>query len=308
MYYPKDWKVNGPQESSTASGRGKFIDISRLTPEGRLKEQMLVSYYPSKGTFKDDAVAFPQMVKETNETLKKLLPGYQVVSEGEIKDNGDVYTSTYEGPYCVGCEEFKTSDDVVEENGATICPIHRNATLPRNRRKAPCGRALDGHHGPPFVRRNRAREEFPMIGLVLVTHGRLAVEFRSALEHVVGPQRQIEAVTIGPDDDVEQRRAHDRTRVGGVDRDVGRGRAKLGVDRRSGDIDGLGGRFRWDFGVLGCEPGLVGMLAGELQPADGNASHWEPLAAGCSRTSSASSIKPFRRAQSSFISASSSKR
>ena len=45
-----------------------------------------------------------------------------------------------------------------------------------------------------------------MIGLVLVTHGRLAVEFRAALEHVVGPQRQIEAVTIGPDDDVEQRR------------------------------------------------------------------------------------------------------
>ena len=43
-----------------------------------------------------------------------------------------------------------------------------------------------------------------MIGLVLVTHGRLAVEFRSALEHVVGPQKQIEAVTIGPDDDVEQ--------------------------------------------------------------------------------------------------------
>src|ERR687892_1883028 len=43
-----------------------------------------------------------------------------------------------------------------------------------------------------------------MIGLVLVTHGRLAVEFRSALEHVVGPQQQIEAVTIDPDDDVEQ--------------------------------------------------------------------------------------------------------
>ena len=45
-----------------------------------------------------------------------------------------------------------------------------------------------------------------MIGLVLVTHGRLAVEFRAALEHVVGPQQQIEVVTIGPDDDVEQRR------------------------------------------------------------------------------------------------------
>ena len=45
-----------------------------------------------------------------------------------------------------------------------------------------------------------------MIGIVLVTHGRLAVEFRAALEHVVGPQEQIEAVTIGPEDDVERRR------------------------------------------------------------------------------------------------------
>ena len=43
-----------------------------------------------------------------------------------------------------------------------------------------------------------------MIGLVLVTHGRLAVEFRSALEHVVGPQTQLETITIGPEDDVEQ--------------------------------------------------------------------------------------------------------
>ena len=41
---------------------------------------------------------------------------------------------------------------------------------------------------------------------VLVTHGRLAIEFRAALEHVVGQQKQIETVTIGPDDDVEQRR------------------------------------------------------------------------------------------------------
>jgi PTS system mannose-specific IIA component len=45
-----------------------------------------------------------------------------------------------------------------------------------------------------------------MIGLVLVTHGRLAVEFRSALEHVVGPQSQIETVTILPTDNVEQSR------------------------------------------------------------------------------------------------------
>jgi PTS system mannose-specific IIA component len=45
-----------------------------------------------------------------------------------------------------------------------------------------------------------------MIGIVLVTHGRLAAEFRAALEHVVGPQKQVESIAIGPDDDIEQRR------------------------------------------------------------------------------------------------------
>lgn len=45
-----------------------------------------------------------------------------------------------------------------------------------------------------------------MIGLVIVTHGGLATEFLSAMEHVVGPQTAIEAVCIGADDDMEQRR------------------------------------------------------------------------------------------------------
>ncbi len=45
-----------------------------------------------------------------------------------------------------------------------------------------------------------------MIGLVLVTHGRLAEEFRHAVEHVVGPQENFETVCIGADDDMEQRR------------------------------------------------------------------------------------------------------
>ncbi|KPL54055.1 MULTISPECIES: PTS sugar transporter subunit IIA [Hyphomicrobiales] len=45
-----------------------------------------------------------------------------------------------------------------------------------------------------------------MIGLVLVTHGELAKEFVKALEHVVGPQQQIQTICIGPEDDMEQRR------------------------------------------------------------------------------------------------------
>jgi mannose PTS system EIIA component len=46
-----------------------------------------------------------------------------------------------------------------------------------------------------------------MIGLVLVTHGRLAVEFVTAMEHVVGPQNAMATICIGPEDDMEVRRA-----------------------------------------------------------------------------------------------------
>lgn len=46
-----------------------------------------------------------------------------------------------------------------------------------------------------------------MIGLVIVTHGKLADEFVSAMEHVVGPQRSVKAICIGPSDDMERRRA-----------------------------------------------------------------------------------------------------
>ena len=45
-----------------------------------------------------------------------------------------------------------------------------------------------------------------MIGMILVTHGRLAEELIAALEHVVGPQDSIAAICIGPDDDMEQHR------------------------------------------------------------------------------------------------------
>ncbi len=45
-----------------------------------------------------------------------------------------------------------------------------------------------------------------MIGLILVTHGRLADEFLAAMQHVVGKQEQIGTVCIGPEDDMESRR------------------------------------------------------------------------------------------------------
>ena len=45
-----------------------------------------------------------------------------------------------------------------------------------------------------------------MIGIVIITHGGLATEFRAALEHVVGKQDRLETLSIGPEDDIETRR------------------------------------------------------------------------------------------------------
>lgn len=60
-----------------------------------------------------------------------------------------------------------------------------------------------------------------MIGLVLVTHGRLADEFRHAVEHVVGPQDGFETIAIGAEDDMEQRRREIVEAVGSVDDGAG---------------------------------------------------------------------------------------
>ena len=81
---------------------------------------------------------------------------------------------------------------------------------------SPCSRDL----APFFPSRRRICRWSPncgrvvgaLIGIVLVTHGRLATEFVAALEHVVGPQVQIASVCIGPEDDMEQRRQEILTR------------------------------------------------------------------------------------------------
>ena len=67
----------------------------------------------------------------------------------------------------------------------------------------------------------RTNDKVPMIGLVLVTHGRLAAEFVAALEHVVGAQTQLDGICIGPDDDMEARRADIAAAIALVDDGAG---------------------------------------------------------------------------------------
>ncbi len=93
------------------------------------------------------------------------------------------------------------------------------------------------------------------IGLVLVTHGRLAAEFRAALEHVVGPQENLETISIGPDDDMEARRDDILAAIARVD--VGRGVIVL-TDMFGGTPSNLS--------VSAFEPGRVDVIAGVNLP------------------------------------------
>ena len=56
-----------------------------------------------------------------------------------------------------------------------------------------------------------------MIGIVIVTHGNLAKEFIVALEHVVGPQKNIHGVCIFPEDDMDKRRKEILNSIKNVD-------------------------------------------------------------------------------------------
>ena len=94
-----------------------------------------------------------------------------------------------------------------------------------------------------------------MIGLVLVTHGRLAVEFRAALEHVVGAQTQIETVSIGPEDDVERRRKDIIAAVEKVDAGSG---VVLLTDMFGGTPSNLA--------ISVMEPGRIEVIAGVNLP------------------------------------------
>ena len=94
-----------------------------------------------------------------------------------------------------------------------------------------------------------------MIGLVLVTHGHLATEFRSALEHVVGSQKNLVTIAIAPDDDMESRR---RDIIAAVDAvETGRGVIVL-TDMFGGTPSNLA--------ISVMEPGRIDVVAGMNLP------------------------------------------
>src|SRR5213076_1980412 len=95
------------------------------------------------------------------------------------------------------------------EAGGLAAPAGLRRRAAPSRSRPGCARRIGG----PAASGMRPR----MIGMVLVTHGRLAAEFVAALEHIVGPQAQIEAVCIGADDDMEKRRQDILRSIAAVD-------------------------------------------------------------------------------------------
>ena len=94
-----------------------------------------------------------------------------------------------------------------------------------------------------------------MIGMVLVTHGRLADEFVAALEHVVGPQTNVASVCIGPEDDMERRRQDIIDAIRAVDAGAG---VVLLTDMFGGTPSNLASSV--------MEPGRVEVIAGVNLP------------------------------------------
>src|SRR5690606_24813114 len=103
-------------------------------------------------------------------------------------------------------------------NGAILGTFRAAANWPSHVEIGACQRKSPGQDSAPVAGRGgtgrdgkatyKAQDwsQLNMIGLVLVTHGQLADEFRHAVEHVVGPQEHFETVSIGADDDSENRR------------------------------------------------------------------------------------------------------
>ncbi len=97
--------------------------IHRIAVERGIKEQAYCDEIAAKfqDTWKRAEISNDDFIRTTQERHKK------VVAEmwHRIKAAGDIESQEYEGLYCVGCEEFKSEDEVVVENDKKLCPIHR---------------------------------------------------------------------------------------------------------------------------------------------------------------------------------------
>ena len=109
------WFLTGTDEHGQKVMR--TADLNKVSPQDwvdRLVENAWKPNWKSLNIANDDFIRTTE--PRHTERVQKFLQS--------LKDSGHIYAGKYEGPYCVGCEEFKLPGDLIEANGEKLCPIH----------------------------------------------------------------------------------------------------------------------------------------------------------------------------------------
>ena len=111
----KVWFLTGTDEHGQKVMR--TADENKVSPQewvDRLVESSWKPNWQALNIAHDDFIRTTQ-VRHT-ERVQRFLQS--------LKDAGHIYAGKYEGPYCVGCEEFKLPGDLIDAGGEKLCPIH----------------------------------------------------------------------------------------------------------------------------------------------------------------------------------------
>ena len=111
----KVWFLTGTDEHGTKVQR--TAEANNFKPQDWADKLVKEAWLPVLETI--DA-ANDDFIRTTSEKHKVAVQKFWQL----VKDRGFVYEGSYEGPYCVGCEEFKLPGDLKIENGQELCPIH----------------------------------------------------------------------------------------------------------------------------------------------------------------------------------------
>jgi hypothetical protein len=125
--YPENWELN---ENAGKPGAANFLDVSNRIANGLPVEQLLVSWYESKGSFEADRAAFPNLVKKLTAAYAKEIPAFRKISEGETTLNG---RAAY---------EVKFTGETKDANGKKIKIFGRTVFVPTGKQDAQSGLLL----------------------------------------------------------------------------------------------------------------------------------------------------------------------
>ena len=115
----KVWFLTGVDEHGTKVQRA--ADAGGVTPQDWVDRLVTADWLPVLETVNAKNDDFIRTTEERHiEAVQRFWEA--------VRENGYVYAAPYEGPYCVGCEEFKLPGDLVAGNGEfegqQVCPVH----------------------------------------------------------------------------------------------------------------------------------------------------------------------------------------